>query len=401
MELGAEAPEPDDDQKQKLDEKFNALVADIDVAAIEQAAATPEPEASEPAAPTPPVDPPPTNTTTATTPSIPAPPAELPAPVPPLPAAAMAAAPAAAPPRPVMPPRPTVIVEHEPRVISAPRRPDDKHFRMEKALDVGYWMSVGVGVVGQIASFGGMIASSLPGEMKYKALAYGAAALGAAFAEITMIGSGSAALKRRYHEGSWKWLAAIAWVVCLYATTLNIIHWAPIDAALAVMFGGGSLVGFTAHTVAEHLAARDYERDLVVYREKVAEIEAEQRAEAEKARREQERHHRLLEETAKAAAKAAAAAVPPAAPAVPAPETRPVPTKPAKPAAKAPAATSPAKRLTVKASKEDALRVGVEKKAATPATLKTALKDAGFELPSSSSTIENWCREIKSQLNNA
>jgi hypothetical protein len=184
------------------------------------------------------------------------------------------------------------VAEHTPAPTppQQPRRPDDKHFRMEKALSVGYWMSVGVGAAGQIASFGDLIAQALPGHLKIAA--YFAAALGAAFAEITMIGAGSGGLRRRYLEGSWKSLAAIACVVCVYATALNVIHWLPVSTALAVMFGGGSFVGFTAHTVSEHLAAYDYERKMAVYRQELArynadlaEYNAKLAAEAEAARK--------------------------------------------------------------------------------------------------------------------
>ncbi|GAA0645721.1 hypothetical protein GCM10010174_80930 [Kutzneria viridogrisea] len=190
-------------------------------------------------------------------------------------------APASSTPLPPLP-EPEVIVQREQRVLAPPTKPDPKHFKMEKALSVGYWMSVGVGVVGQVASFGGLIAESLPPD--YKWAGYGAAAMGAAFAEITMIGSGTAALRRRYEDGTWKMLATIAWIVCLYATALNVIHWAPISGALAVMFGGGSLVGFTAHTVAEHLAAKDYETKKKAYEDAVAELDREQKRRAEHAR---------------------------------------------------------------------------------------------------------------------
>src|SRR5690606_13808085 len=59
------------------------------------------------------------------------------------------------------------------------------------------------------------------------------------------------------------------WMVCLYATALNAIHWYPVDPGMAVMFAGGSFLGFTAHYIAEHTAASDYEKALARYREAV------------------------------------------------------------------------------------------------------------------------------------
>lgn len=296
----------------------------------------------------------------------PAPPVPEPEPRP----APPAPAPAPAPPTAVaLRPRPAVIVEHEPRRIAPPTKPAAEHFRMEKALSVGYWMSVGVGVVGQIASFGGLIADALPHNMK--PFGYVAAALGAAFAEITMIGSGSAAIRRRYDGGTWKMLAAIAWIVCLYATALNVIHWSPVSLALAVMFGGGSLVGFTAHTVAEHLAAHDYETQLAEYEAAVAEIEAEQREQAEADRREQDRQRRLAEQ---AAAKQVQAT-----------------------AAQAPAAASPAKKATPKPSAkkldaDTARNWSAKHDHPGPSAVRRHFADQGYEVPAVS-TLRAWINQ--------
>ncbi|MGW9310665.1 hypothetical protein ACWGPQ_21920 [Saccharomonospora azurea] len=162
---------------------------------------------------------------------------------------------------PPAPPQPPVMRPEPPK---PPTKPGSEHFKMERALNVGYWMSVAVGAIGQIVSFGGMIAPNMPADMAWTA--YLAAAMLAAFAEITMVGCGTAALKRRFDEGAWKALASIACLVCLYATALNAIHWYPVDPGMAVMFAGGSFLGFTAHFIAEHTAASDYEKALARYR---------------------------------------------------------------------------------------------------------------------------------------
>lgn len=51
------------------------------------------------------------------------------------------------------------------------------------------------------------------------------------------------------------------------------------------------------------------------------------------------------------------------------------------------------------ATKPVAVRIGVEKKATTPSTLRAVLVEEGYGLPASSTTIENWCKEIKAKLN--
>ncbi|EME61926.1 hypothetical protein, partial [Amycolatopsis decaplanina] len=255
--------------------------------------------------------------------------------------------------------------------------PDDKHFRTAGALSVGYWMSVGVGAVGQIASFGALIASGLDGWMKV--LGYVAAALGAAFAEITMIGAGASSLKRRYKGGNWKPLLVVACLVCGYATVLNVLHWGPIQIGLAVMFGGGSLVGFVAHTMAEHLAAKDYETQLAEWKAADDERNAKIEAQAASRRRAEEK---ALREATKAA---------------PQPSTEPAPVAaPAKQQAKPAAGKNTADGAV---DKQTAVQLGIARQACTPAVLKAELVKAGHELPSSDTTIKNWCREIKQLLN--
>jgi len=290
-------------------------------------------------------------------------PAPSPAPAPPAPAAVAL-------PQPI----PRAADDPPPLRVNKPEPPDAKHFRTAGALGVGYWMSVGVGAVGQIASFGSLIASGLDGKMKI--LGYVAAAFGAAFAEITMIGAGSSSLKRRYAGGAWKSLLLVACLVCAYATILNVLHWAPIQIGLAVMFGGGSLVGFAAHTMAEHLAAKDYETQLAAYNAAVAERNAKIEAQNASRRRAEEK---ALREAVKTAPQPSAEPAPVSAPA-----------KQAKPAqSKAPDGV---------VDKQTAVQLGIARQACTPAVLKAELLKEGHELPASDTTIKNWCREIKSSL---
>ena len=292
-------------------------------------------------------------------------------------------------------PKPPVV---RPDPLKPPTKPGAEHFKMERALNVGYWMSVAVGAIGQIVSFGGMIAPNMPADIAWTA--YLAAAMLAAFAEITMVGCGTAALKRRFDEGAWKALASIACLVCLYATALNAIHWYPVDPGMAVMFAGGSFLGFTAHFIAEHTAASDYEKALTRYR-RAAGIPA------------PDDDVKPSKSTAKRAAKpadeakvkrredaATKAATPEPAP-VPAPRTA-SPAHAAAPKAKPAAKSTSRPKAKGKgkgkvATKQIAVQLGVERRADTPAALARVLHDSGYA-PSPESTIKSWCREIKTQL---
>ncbi|MBE1580478.1 hypothetical protein ACFORH_43065 [Amycolatopsis roodepoortensis] len=299
-------------------------------------------------------------------------PALVPAPSPaPAPPASVAAAPTSLP-----QPMPRVVDDPPPVRLKKPEPPGPKHFRTAGALSVGYWMSVGVGAVGQIASVGSLIASGLDGKMKI--LGYVAAAFGAAFAEITMIGAGSSSLKRRYAGGTWKSLLLIACLVCAYATSLNVLHWAPIQFGLAVMFGGGSLIGFAAHTMAEHLAAKDYEIRLAEYNAAVAERDAKIEAQAASRRRAEEKALRDAVKT------------------VPQPSAEPAPVAAAPVKQTKPAQAKPSSTGVV--DKQTAVQLGIARQARTPAMLKEALVKEGHELPASDTTIKNWCREIKQHI---
>lgn len=129
-----------------------------------------------------------------------------------------------------------------------------KESRWEKATSVGYWMSVSVGAAGQIFA----LASWMDiGWMKYIA-----AGMGAAFAEVAMIGASKRARNNRIaeHPKPWKLLLVIACVICGYATAMNFIHWLSYSVGMAVTFAGGSAVGFTVETTVEHIEAAAYER---------------------------------------------------------------------------------------------------------------------------------------------
>ena len=132
--------------------------------------------------------------------------------------------------------------------------PKPKESAWEYATSVGYWMSVSVGAAGQIFALADL--------MDIGWLSYPVAAAGAAFAEVTMIGASKRARNHRIaeHPKPWKLLLVIACVICGYATAMNAIHWLRYSVGMAVMFAGGSAVGFTVETTVEHIEAAEYER---------------------------------------------------------------------------------------------------------------------------------------------
>lgn len=335
--IGAHAPEPDDNYL------FKAIVAGLDGPMIEQnPTVRPEPE-------------------TKTTP----PAREQAAP----PSLAPAPAPAVEPiPLPVKPQRPALTEPNCPKppgleAIEATGR---------RASLIGYIMSVAVGAFGQIAFLGTWLGEMLPSPGNWFA-----AVIGAAFAEIGMIGAGNSSLTKRRDGGRWRLLFFVACAVCASAVTMQVVHWYPKGVGVALVFGLGSFVGFLIHMTIEHGKIRDHEDRVARFKIKQAAYQAE-----EQARYEQDlaAYNAAVAEQRRQGRQDAKKVT--------------VPVEPSS----APVATAPAaKAVGGRPPKPDALRIGVERKADTPSKLRAALVDAGYTLPSST-TIENWCREIKLAL---
>lgn len=72
-----------------------------------------------------------------------------------------------------------------------------------------------------------------------------------------------------------------------------------------------------------------------------------------------------------------------------------LPSAPAKQLGAAPVVRAKAERR--RATVEDAVAIGLDRGVNTPKPLKEALAEAGFVLPSSATTIENWCARIKAK----
>src|SRR5690606_30606338 len=207
-----------------------------------------------------------------------------------------------------------------------------------RALEAVYWIAILTGAIGQVIFFGGLFDLGWAG--------YVAAAIIATTAETIMISAGDTALKF-FTDGfpGKRW-----WIF------------------LAVSIGGIAMLGYILHVTDGFVRA-------IAYREAKAAYEAEVQ------RREDE------------AAKAAAPAPAP----VPAPRTASpahAAAPKAKPAAKStsrPKAKGKAKGKV--ANKQIAVKLGVERRADTPAALARVLHDSGYA-PSPESTIKSWCREI-------
>ncbi|RJQ74229.1 hypothetical protein D5S17_23465 [Pseudonocardiaceae bacterium YIM PH 21723] len=270
-------------------------------------------------------------------------------------------------PEPVRPERPALV---EP---TKPEDPDLGHAEKtgKYASVAGYIMSVGVGAFGQIMFFADMVRDKLPPPYNW---VVGFA--GAAFAETAMIGSGSYSLIKRRNEGKWRLLLAVACFVCACAVAMQAAHWYPKGPGVVLIFCFASFIGFMVHMVIEHSKLRDsedrkkkYEQELAAYN---AEVQKRYEQDLAEYQAEINRQRRLAEQ---AAAKANA------------PEPRPA------------AAAQPAKQAEgTKASKEVAVPLGVQQKLTTPKELKQGLLEAGYSLPRSSSSIENWCAAIRDEL---
>jgi len=236
-----------------------------------------------------------------------------------------------------------------------------------RALEAVYWIAILTGAIGQVIFFGGLFDLGWAG--------YVAAAIIATTAETIMISAGDTALKF-FTDGfpgkRWWIFLAVSIAAALTAAALNVTHWWGENKSMAVLFGGIAMLGYILHVTDGFVRA-------IAYREAKAAYEAEVQ------RREDE------------AAKAAAPAPAP----VPAPRTASpahAAAPKAKPAAKStsrPKAKGKAKGKV--ANKQIAVKLGVERRADTPAALARVLHDSGYA-PSPESTIKSWCREIKTQL---
>lgn len=332
MDATAQPPGPDDDRA------FRAIVSGL---GLESEFAAAEPAPTEP---------------TATPPSKPTPP---PSP-PPAPAPAVAAEPT-----PVKPERPPLVAP------APPRDPDLGHVETTGNIAslAGYIMSVAIGSFGQILFLGTWLAVVLPSPGNWAA-----GVMGAAFAEITMVGGGNTSVTKRHKGGRWKLLFVMACVACGAAVVMQLAHWWPKSPGVALLFGLASCIGFLVHMTIKHSTLRDYEEAQARYERELAEYRAQQE---QRYAEELAEYHTQVAEQQRERRQATA---PP------------------------PASTAPPRRKSSgkgsRAGKPDAVRIGLALGITTPAPLRDALVDAGYTLPSSKSSLENWCKAIKEAMPN-
>lgn len=213
-----------------------------------------------------------------------------------------------------------------------PGGPDDTHelpvsFKLRHAIKAGFGMTVLAAAVGQTLFFAGFFGGGLAG--------YGLAVLIAAFAEVTMIGSGDAALRHKV-EGNqgWQLLLAVSALVAVGATVMQVAHWsAENQPVMALTFGAASLLGWIVHITSGLITAAGY---LARRHEWDAELARRRRKREARADAAHERHLAEWQTQRQATRRAVAEVEPPAAdPATPEP-AGPEPATQAKPAAPKP-----------------------------------------------------------------
>lgn len=268
--------------------------------------------------------------------------------------------------------------------------------RWSNAMPYLVWVSVAAGLLGQFVGWteifgGGAIAMIIAGL------------LGGVF-EFFMVSGSARGLKALGRGRSWWQVAAFMLVgtACAgLAFYMNLNHFSGELALAGKASAACTLLGYSAHVFGHLFDKLEDRREFLAWKaeaERVKKLIAE-REEAARAAHDAEQE--AIREARVARIKATARETSPKDDAsgsstgtASAPTTAPAtPSGAAKPAGR-----KPANGESNRATKADAVRIGVEQRISTPAPLKAALKAAGFVLPNSSSTVENWCREIKREL---
>lgn len=291
------------------------------------------------------------------------------------------------PPPPPPPPAPPELV-----VPPRPPRPRGLVDTLSSLFPHVLWLSVIAGLAGQIYGFAEFFGGGVFG--------WGiAAVLGGVF-EFMMVTCSSRGLRAIGENRSWREFVpflVIGTAAAGFAAYMNVNHFVGFLGLAACSI---TAIGYLAHVFSHLYDELERRKTLAAWELEKTRVENEiqARAAAERAEYEQYRRAQIQAraEAERAALTAHGTAPPPAAP------TPSAPTSPSGSAAPPPAAKTPAKRSQKKspgrATKAEAVRIGVDQKLATPAALRAGLTEAGYTLPASTSTVENWCRAIKAQL---
>jgi hypothetical protein len=365
--IGADAPEPD------VRAVFEQLVAGIDVA---------EPEADPGPVP---AETEPTETEAASAKPQPtvapaeAPPVPRAAPVPvedrERPADPQLGVDAFAPPKPaelVAPPEPE---RHESWGVDS----------WARAFPHLVWLSVVAGLAGQVFGFATAFGMT--------AIAWiVAGVLGGTF-EFMMVSCSSRGLRAIGLGRSWRefvpflLLGTVANVVAAYMNLSHFEGWLGIAACMV------SVLGYLAHVFSHLYDEVENRKQMKAWTEERDRVQAELAARAAAERAAYDVFQQELTVQRREALRKLSEGAKPPTPSAP-------PTRPEEPpaATSKPALRKSSKKPTGKATKADAVRIGVEKRVYTPAPLRQALTELGYPLPSSETTIENWCKVIKTEL---
>lgn len=350
--VSARNPDPDD--------AFNAVVAGLDEASLEAGAAACELPLDE--------SPPAGRLTPAASPQL----QPVRRPEAPIPAT-----------RPAMevtaPPKPPEL-----RIPPQPQRNTDGVVNWwARAFPHIVWLSVAAGLAGQVFGFAEFFGGG--------AVAWVVACLLGGTFEFMMVACSSRGLRAIGLARSRREVApflVLGTLAAGFAAFMNVQHFA---GWLGMAAGAVSLLGYFAHVFSHLYDELDYRTVLTAWKREKAAVEAQLRSREDAERAEYDAYQAELSRQRR---RMLADVVSP----------KPVPEPVAEPVKNTPAQVRPARKVSatkptgpVRATKDDAIRMGVETGANTPAVLRGKLVRAGYTLPSSSTTIENWCREIKKQ----
>jgi hypothetical protein len=351
--IGTKSPDPDD-----IDLEFEAMTAELELELdVEQTASVAGPEPTQ------------------------------------APASCVAAAETAAetapqdlPPRAAMTPDPEWLAPPKPPelvVPPKPERPDDGVVNWwAKVFPHIVWLSVLAGLTGQVFGFAEFFGGTWIAWII-------AVVLGGTF-EFMMVACSSRGLRAIGLGRTWKEFTPfllLGTAAAGFAAYMNMNHfsgWLGLAAATV------SMLGYSAHVFSHLYDELEHRKALGEWVSEKAEIESEIKARADAERAEYDRYR---SQVAEQRTRNLASSAPPQQLA-----DRPLASPPAAKAAAKPAERKRTSRIGGRVSKDEAIRIGVEQNAETPAKLRDALTSAGHKLPASTTTIENWCKVIKAEL---
>jgi hypothetical protein len=283
-------------------------------------------------------------------------------------------------------PEPDWLAPPKPPELVVPPKPDRPETGVvnwwAKVFPHIVWLSVLAGLTGQVFGFAEFFGGT--------AIAWViAVVLGGTF-EFMMVACSSRGLRAIGLGRTWREFTPFLFLgtgAASFAAYMNLNHF---EGWLGMAAATVSMLGYSAHVFSHLYDELEHRKQLHEWEIDKAEIEAEIKTRAEAERAEYDAYR---SQVAEQRTRGLAAGAPTPRPADP-------PRQHTSPAAKATAKAANAKpsRGGGKPSKDEAVRIGVERNAATPAKLRDALIAAGYKLPASSSTIENWCKVIKAEL---